>query len=461
MIFIYKINTSELGVKVMKKLFIIAMLMAMGIGSANASYLDKQIDEVDKNVLYNTPEQHTKVYDLNKEYSVEIADGVKDLGLIKFAKYTPIDDKLYNKKLKDDEVEYNKKIKPALKKKTKTVNVEPEAVDFYNVYRIAERLIRANNLDYINWRIAIRKTAVSNASAFDGNYIAINTGLYDSVYESEDALAFVIAHEMAHHILGHIQRTVELYKTLDYYDSLIATARKSKDDTAALNELVAETQKLKVYKKLRAMEYMADVEALTLITKAGYSPYKGIETLNYFNTFSKLETIESTHPSTAKRIESYNENLTVLDPNWKFVGRENIYNSHVLNCKKSSDRVSIVISKSKTSKNFYKVENKEEKLTRIAHIKYLRGDMKEAIKFFSLLTDENKDNYIPYVYMSYANEYVYKQTGKKRFLRRAKKSIIKAAKLNPADDNVIMQIKNLGITQKNKQEKTETDDEKI
>ena len=170
------------------------------------------------------------------------------------------------------------------------------------------------------------------------------------------------------------------------------------------------------------------------------------------NTFNNLSTIASTHPSTAERIESYNENLSVLDPNWKFVGRENIYNSDVLNCKKSSDRVSIVISKSKTSKNFYKVENKEERLTRIAHIKYLRGDMKNAIKYFDMLSELQEDNYIPHVYLSLANEFVYNKTGKKKFLKRAKKSIIDAAKLNPADDNVIEQIKNLGIVNKKEEQ---------
>ena len=436
----------------MKKLVAISILLLMTTCASSASYLDDQLKEVDKNVEYSTPDQHARMYNLKKEYTVEVANGVKNPALIKFADYKPIEDKLYNQKLAKDEESYQKLVIPSLKKKTKTVNIEPESVDFYNVYRIAERLIRANNLDYMNWRIAIRKTPVSNAAAFDGNYIVINTGLYDSVYESEEGLAFVIAHEMAHHILGHPQRTAELSYSLDYFDSLIVTANKSKSNTSELNKLVAESRKLGIYKEFRKMEYMADAEALTLITKAGYSPYKGVETLNFLNTFSNLSTIASTHPSTADRIESYNENLLVLDPNWKFVGRENIYNSDVLNCKKSSDRVSIVISKSKNSKNFYKVENKEQRLTRIAHIKYLRGEMKDAIKYFHKLIELQEDNYIPYLYLSLANEYLYNQTGKKKFLKHAKKSIIKAAKLNPADDNVIEQIKNLGIVSKNKEQ---------
>lgn len=437
----------------MKKLVLLFSVLLLSSSVAEASYLDQQLDELDKNVIYQTPQQHTKNYEQNKEYSVEIAEGVKDPKLLDFAKYTPIDEKLYQQKLSKDAIKYEKLITPALKKKTQTINMEPEAVDFYNVYRITERLIRANNLDYINWRVAIRKTPVSNAAAFDGNYIVINTGLYDSVYESEDALAYVIAHEMAHHILGHIQRTQELNYTLDYFDKLITANNRSNSSNAGLNKLVVESRRLGIYKEFRKMEYMADTQALELITRAGYSPYKGLETLNFLNTFNNLSTIVSTHPSTAERIASYNENIAVLDPNWKFVGSENIYNSDVLICKKSSDRVSIVISKSKKAKQFYQVETKEQRLTRLAHVKYLRGEMKDAVKYFAQLAEIQEDNYIPYVYISLANEYIFNKTGKKKFMKWAKKAIVKAAELKPDAPQVISQLENLGLIGEDKKQK--------
>ena len=79
--------------------------------------------------------------------------------------------------------------------------------------------------------------------------------------------------------------------------------------------------------------------------------------------------------------------------------------------------------------------------------------MKDAIKYFHMLTELQEENYIPYLYLSLANEYVYNKTGKKKFLKLAKKSIIKAAKLKPADDNVIEQVKNLGIVNKKEEQK--------
>lgn len=73
-------------------------------------------------------------------------------------------------------------------------------------------------MDYVNWRVAIRKSEDINAATYSGNYIIINTALYDSVYTNDDALAFVIAHEMSHQILGHTQRQAELYRKLERLD---------------------------------------------------------------------------------------------------------------------------------------------------------------------------------------------------------------------------------------------------
>ena len=42
------------------------------------------------------------------------------------------------------------------------------------------------------------------------NCIIINSALYDSLADNEDALAFAIAHEMAHSVLGHRERKQQL-----------------------------------------------------------------------------------------------------------------------------------------------------------------------------------------------------------------------------------------------------------
>ena len=72
-------------------------------------------------------------------------------------------------------------------------------------------MIRANKLDYINWRIAIyRDTEEPNAYSTNMNLVSISTSLYDTLKNNDDALALVIGHEMGHALLGHQQRLAQI-----------------------------------------------------------------------------------------------------------------------------------------------------------------------------------------------------------------------------------------------------------
>ena len=146
-----------------------------------------------RNVEYNSVQIHKRDYESNTKSKKESNIELIDPKLIKLTQYNPISNKDYEKKISKDNEKY-KKYKDELSKSSNT----SAGIDFYNIYRISERLIRANNLEYVNWRIAIRKSDEINAYSSDANYIKIYTSLYDSLYDNEDALAFVIAHEMSH-----------------------------------------------------------------------------------------------------------------------------------------------------------------------------------------------------------------------------------------------------------------------
>ena len=176
----------------MKKILCLTVALLIGTNVLAGSYIDRQLKEAKKNTKYNTVKTQLKDSSYADLYiQKQDIKNIKDPKLIKLSNFEPIDEKLYQKKLAQDEKVYEKEIIPALRKKTKTVNVEPLEVDFYKVYRIAERLIRANNLEHQNWRITIRKTQDFNAFAADTNLVTINTGLYDTLYTNEDALAFI------------------------------------------------------------------------------------------------------------------------------------------------------------------------------------------------------------------------------------------------------------------------------
>lgn len=417
----------------MKK--IVALLLVLSMQSPMyASYMDKQLKDAKKNAKYNTVQTHQKNY-YNVLPTSSLSAEIKDPKLIKISDAKPVNKDLYSKKLKKDEAVYGSTIKNALNKKTSSINIEPDSVDFYNVYRITERLIRANSLDYVNWRVAIRKSEDFNAAAFEGNYILINTALYDTFYDNADALAFVIAHEMAHHIFGHSQRKIEREKETDKFKNYTLLLLYG----APIAWLVKDKMNLKEDK---LMEYMADAEAMKLLTTAGYSPEKAMEALHFMESLPNVEDFWGSHPIPKKRIESIKESFVFADPNWSEIGKNNIYNSDVLGCKKSSDRVSIVINKSKKPDGFYEPEDPEKLLTRMAYMSYRNGKMENAAKYFRMLAKQ-KDDYIPYLYCSYANQYLYNQTKDSKYLNRAAKSIKRAKELAGDDRYVIEQVESV------------------
>lgn len=76
--------------------------------------------------------------------------------------------------------------------------------DWYVLYRIIDRLARANQLDKYSWRITIPSEYEVNAFATDGNLIAVYNGILDQLGSDSAAIACVVAHEMAHHAKRHI-----------------------------------------------------------------------------------------------------------------------------------------------------------------------------------------------------------------------------------------------------------------
>lgn len=76
--------------------------------------------------------------------------------------------------------------------------------ELYLLYRIVERVARANGLDDRPWRVAVVPDYDINAFATEVNLLAFFTGLIDQLYGDPDAIAFVVAHEMGHHTSNHI-----------------------------------------------------------------------------------------------------------------------------------------------------------------------------------------------------------------------------------------------------------------
>ncbi|MFH7245635.1 MAG: hypothetical protein ACHWZW_22610, partial [Spirulina sp.] len=73
--------------------------------------------------------------------------------------------------------------------------------DFYLLYRIVDRLARANALDELSWRVRLGQEAGSTAT--DMNTLTLETGVMDQFYGDNAALACMVGRQMASHTLNH------------------------------------------------------------------------------------------------------------------------------------------------------------------------------------------------------------------------------------------------------------------
>ena len=75
--------------------------------------------------------------------------------------------------------------------------------DFYALYRIVDRLSRANEYDSRPWQIVRAAKFDTQAFAKNANLIPIYNGVLEQLGGDASALACMISHEMAHHKQRH------------------------------------------------------------------------------------------------------------------------------------------------------------------------------------------------------------------------------------------------------------------
>lgn len=413
----------------MKKILILALtLVVMTANSEAKDYAKLHIKEMQQAQKYGATKTYFEDYAPEKVTTVNFS--IKDPKLIKIGGYKDITDANYNAKIAKDNIEYAKISNFLLTRKIDNYNTQAYGEDFYKVYRIAEKLIRANNLDFINWRIVIDTDKDFNAFSSNTNCITINTGAYDTLANNEDALALVIAHELAHSALGHIARDAELYKNLERAERIN-------------NFWYYIYHKKKLYRESKKMEFAADAEGAKFALKAGYDLDKAKETLSFINTTGNADDSRSFHPKPKERLKSFEENRKYfLDEEWIKLGRYNIYNSSVLDCVKSSDRHSITIARStrKTASQAYQPETPEQLYLRFGYKSYINGEFKKSIDYFKEYLSLDKSNYAVYLYISYAYEALYKQTTKENYLQSAKEFADYSKRLEPNNKYVKEQV---------------------
>ncbi|MDR1211091.1 MAG: M48 family metalloprotease [Spirochaetaceae bacterium] len=166
---------------------------------------------------------------------------------------------------------------------------------------------------YNGYHVAILDSDEINGFATSGGHIFLTRGLI-ACAESEDALAAVIAHEIAHIQLQH---SLEAIKKGRKTQAILTTAGSiagaiDNDNIAALTDAFGESIQSAISTMVnsgyaRDQEFDADKTALGLMAEAGYDPAALIEMLTVLKTNQGGQPnrgFAKTHPSPQDRINS-------------------------------------------------------------------------------------------------------------------------------------------------------------
>lgn len=176
---------------------------------------------------------------------------------------------------------------------------------------------------YLGYRVMVLNSKEINAFATPGGHIMLTKGLVECA-DSEDALAAVIAHEVAHIQLQHAVKAIRSSRTQDALSEMsqvaatIASNANITSLAAAFDEganEVVETLVNSGYSKQQ--EFDADTKAMTLLYDAGYDPKGLIAMLEVLAEKQPKVTggFNSTHPAPKTRIAKAKVSLMKFKPN--------------------------------------------------------------------------------------------------------------------------------------------------
>lgn len=168
----------------------------------------------------------------------------------------------------------------------------------------------------INWRINGNLSSKLNAHSFPSGQIIVNTGVYMFEDLSDDELATLISHEMAHIIRSHSREKASIYAATNL--SLMGTTMGVGYGLSVVSSLSGKYGINTSHS--RHLEEEADLIGLDLMIRAGFDQ---TSTLSFWDKFeaklskrkvdSKIPTFLSSHPSSAQRKNILKKNIMTID----------------------------------------------------------------------------------------------------------------------------------------------------
>ena len=206
----------------------------------------------------------------------------------------------------------------------KVLNTDTQEVE--RVRSIAKRLIAQTGTfrqDALNWKweINVQENKEVNAYCMAGGKIMVYTGLIQQLKPSDDELAAVIGHEIAHALREHSREQMSQAYAQQFgllgLAAIVGVATKDANNaskTLALGGTVAAVALTLPHS--RRAEHEADEIGLELAARAGYNPNAAVSLWEKMANVGGQKPPEflSTHPSDASRIEDIKRLIPTVMP---------------------------------------------------------------------------------------------------------------------------------------------------
>jgi predicted Zn-dependent protease len=218
----------------------------------------------------------------------------------------------------EDEYYLGRGVAANILKQYKPYLEDPELTDYLNTICGALVFHSKKPVIFNGYHVMILDTPEINAFATSGGHIFVTRGMI-GVADSEDALAGVIAHEIAHIQLRHGVQIVENMRLAQDLSSaaerssLIASRSPEAQQIKALfNSSVREMINVMVINGYsQVQEFEADEYALSLLAGAGYNPSSLIDALRSLEIRQPQQAggFNKTHPSPSSRISNIEQTV--------------------------------------------------------------------------------------------------------------------------------------------------------
>ena len=166
-----------------------------------------------------------------------------------------------------------------------------------------------------NWQLTLINAPTLNATCAPGGKITFYTGLIEQLNLTDDEIAAIMGHEIAHALREHGRERLSQAMTQNALTSIALAAAGPYG--SAVNAANQAAQYILVLPNSRQNESEADAIGIELAARAGYNPQAAISVWQKMNKVTEGKNppeFLSTHPSGDTRIEQISELLPAVQP---------------------------------------------------------------------------------------------------------------------------------------------------